>query len=209
MNHEDKQMILIAACCIIIILVMFVGRQCQAAEPVEKGISRITRAEAIRHLVEPKVKYKYRLPYYSKRIKAYKDEVYRTELVIAFERAAETFDLPVNLLIAIGYRETVFRENEVGPSGELGIMQVMPWVTKRRRGREHCSNVQTTEGGIMCGSWWLARARDRCGSVEAAVNAYVSGKCHPTHPRAREAASNRLWLWRYLDKLTEMKVVVK
>ena len=206
MNPNDRQTLLVAVMCMLMILCMFIARECKSAEPMEKGISRLTRAEAIRHLVEPKTKYKYRLPYYSKRIKAYKDEVYRTKLVAAFEAAAAEFNLPVNLLIAIAYRETVLQTDQTGPAGALGLMQVMPFVTKRKKGRPYCRNVHTIEGGIMCGTWWLSRAHNRCGSVERAVNAYVSGKCDPVHPRAREAAANRLWIWRYLDKLTETKV---
>ena len=171
---------------------------------MEKGIQPLTRQEAIRYLVAPRKEYRPRLPYSSKRIEAYKNDVYRTKLVAAFEKASAEFNLPVSLLMAIGYRETVFRADEVGPGGELGIMQVMPWVTKRKKGRKYCTNVLTIEGGIMCGSWWLARARDRCGSLELGVNAYVSGKCNPTHPNAVKATRNRLWLWRHLDKLTKV-----
>lgn len=200
MKNDDRQMIVVALFFMIVIMLVFVAQRCVANKPIEKGVTRITRAEAIRHLVAPKVKYRYRLPYYSKRIKAYRDELYRKKLVAAFEAAAAEFGLPVNLLLAIGYRETVMRTDQIGPKGELGIMQVMPFVVKR--GKKYCSKVNTIAGGIMCGSWWLARGRDHCGDLEGAIGAYVSGRCNPTHPRAREAAANRLWIWRYLDGLT-------
>jgi hypothetical protein len=147
------------------------------------------------------------LPYYSKRIKAYKDEVYRTKLVEAFQAAADEFGLPVNLLIALSYRETVFRPDLTGPAGERGVLQVMPWVVKR--GKQYCRGVDTLEGGARCGAWWFSRGLKRCGDLKLAINAYVSGKCVPTHPNAIKATRNRVWLWNYLNELTGDEVAVK
>lgn len=200
MNQNDTQMVLVAALCIVVIFIMFVANECHGVEPMEKGVTRLTKAEAIRHLVEPREKYRPRLPYFSKRIKAYKDEVYRTKLAEAFQVAADTFGLPVNLMIALSYRETVFRTGLVGPGGERGILQVMPWVVKR--GKKYCEDVDTIEGGALCGAWWFSRGLDRCGDVTLAINAYVSGKCVPTHPNAIKATKNRVWLWQYLNGLT-------
>lgn len=205
MNPNDRQMIAVALFCAIVILLLSIATRGAASEPASRAPRRLTRAEAIRHLVAPRVKYRYRLPYYSKRIKAYRDELYRRELVEAFEVASSRFDVPANLLMALAYRESVFRPDGVGPRGELGVMQVMPFVTKRRKGREYCEDVSTPEGGIMCGSWWFARGARRCDTLKGAIGAYVSGRCNPTHPRAREAVANRLWLWRYLNELTGAK----
>lgn len=202
MNKNDFQMILIAAFCIVIILFLFIGRNCSGAEPHGRSLRRLTENEAILHLVTPRAQYRPRLPYSSKKIEAYKDTVYRTKLVEAFRSAAKAFDVPTNLLIAMSYRETVFRPKLVGPGGERGILQVMPYVAKRKACKAHCGDLQSPEGGALCGACWLAKGRDHCGGLVGGINSYVSGRCNPTSVSAQRATQNRLWVWKYLNELT-------
>lgn len=179
---------------VILVLVTFTAAShLDAAEPVDLET-------AILKLVAPRAKYKALLPYSSKRIEAYKSEAYRAELVAAFRLAADTFDLPVNLLIALGYRETVLRTNLVGPGGERGILQVMPKAIKKCK--IYCGDVDSPSGGALCGACVFARGVKHCDDIPGAISLYVSGRCVPMAKRTKYAVRNRLWLWGYLNELT-------
>lgn len=131
-------------------------------------------------------------PYYGTR--AYKDPEYRAELARAFKKAAKHFSLPTPLLMAIGYRESVFRTFLTGPGGELGIMQVCAY--GRRKCKEYCGEIDTVEGGIMCGACWLDKNWTWCDNdLLKGLNAYVSGKCNAPYVRSQRAVKKRLRLW--------------
>ena len=148
----------------------------------------------------PRTKHRPRLPYSGKYLKAYKSDEYRARLVEAFESAGKRFNIPPNLLIAMAYRETVFRPEGEGSRNELGILQT----GKQARFvcRKHCKNIDTPEGGAMCGACWLDRGRNRCKDLVGGLYAYVSGRCFSNHKNVLSAVQNRLWLWNYLNELT-------
>lgn len=137
-------------------------------------------------------------PYFGTR--AYKDPLYRMELSRGFVKASKHFNLPLPLLVAIGYRESVFRLNLKGPKTELGMMQVCKY--GRRKCKEYCSKPGTVEGEIACGACWLDMIRKTCGGdLLKGLAAYISGKCNPTAKRSIRALNIRLKLW---AKLKEM-----
>lgn len=179
---------------ILALLVFAIANECFANETM-------SRESAILEIVTPRKTRVSKLPYSSKRIQAYRNQIYRERLVKAFEAASLEFGLPVNLLIAIAYRETVFRYHAEGDGGERGIMQVKPFVVKRCK--QYCRDNDTPEGGIWCGSCWFAKGVKSCdGDLEAGLSAYVSGRCKPMSRKVKMAVHNRVWLWKYLDKLT-------
>jgi len=193
-RNNSGKMLIVTAIGFVIILILAVAWQCKAAEPMG-------RSDAILDLVTPRTSYRGRLPYNGKYLKAYKDAVYRSKLVVAFENAAEKFEVPTNLLIAMTYRETVFRTGLLGPAGEQGILQVGK--DARRGCRRYCKDLDTVEGGVFCGACWLARGRDWCqGDIIKGINAYVSGRCNPRTISAQRATQNRVWIWGYLNELT-------
>jgi len=179
---------------VISVTILLISGSAKTAEPMG-------RDEAILELVKPKAKYKPYIPYGSKRLKAFRDPVYRSELVEAFEAAANEFDLPANLLIAMSYRETVYRPDLEGPAGERGIMQVGSRAIKRCS--KYCGDLETIQGGALCGACWLDRGRKACGGdIVGALFSYVSGGCSSQNKNAIYAVQNRLWLWNYLNELT-------
>lgn len=123
------------------------------------------------------------------------DQSYRRDLATAFINAAETFDVPVNLLVAIGYRETVFRLKNRGDHGfSRGIMQVGHH--GRVKCKQHCKNVETdVQSSINCGACWLSKGRDWCGTIEQGLVAYCTGSCKTTNKRALATVQSRVKLW--------------
>ena len=141
-------------------------------------------------------------PYHSMKLRVYRDQEYAEELVAAFEYASILFDVPRNLLMAMAYRETVFRPHLVGPAGERGILQTGKQAM--RSCSEWCGGVETPGGGALCGACWLKKAKNWCGSYKGAIFAYVSGKCSHNKINVRRAVENRLLLWEILDDMTEI-----
>ena len=166
------------------------------------GDGILTREKAILNIITPQKKAVSKLPYTSKRIKAYRDPEYRKKLVAAFELAGRVFGLSPNLLIALGYRETVFRPELTGGKGERGILQTMPRVSKTKACKRYCVDLDTPEGGALCGACWFKRGLISCGDYRGAISAYVSGRCDPVSRKVKLAVNNRMWLWAHLNELT-------
>ena len=153
---------------------------------------------AIKWVVTPPERFDESRPYFGTR--AYIEPEYRSELSRAFLKASRRFDLPLALLLATGYRESVYRTFLTGPGGEKGIMQVGKF--GRRKCKEYCGKVTEVEGGIMCGACWLDKGRQWCkGDLLKGLYAYLGGKCESKHPRTIRAFNKRLKLW---AKLAEM-----
>ena len=90
---------------------------------------------------------------------------------------ATKFDIPVELVTAISFRESSLRWDVIGPGGEIGIMQVHPFTI-----RKFGCDMSTVAGQVDCGCKVLAWHHDRCGSDwEAALAAYGSkrAQCNP------------------------------
>ena len=153
--------------------------------------------EAIKYTVTPNHKINL-FPYSGG--KAFKDPRYRLELSEAFEKASLHFDLPIGILITIGYRESVFRPHLKGSRGELGIMQVGK--QGQRKCKEYCSEVDTVDGGIMCGACWLNVGRTWCkGDLIKGIRAYLSGKCVSNAPLTKRVLNQRLEIWTILARI--------
>lgn len=127
---------------------------------------------------------------------------YIYELSEAFRSTSSKYNIDVNLLISIGYRESVFRMGEIGDRGKsLGIMQV------GKQGRRACAcDMTTVYGQIECGACWLDKGREWCGSIEGGLTAYACGKCEPVNGLTRRAVNIRFRLVEMLKEF-ESKVV--
>lgn len=122
---------------------------------------------------------------------------YKTELAQAFLGASSAYKIDVYLLVAIGYRESVFRMTQVGDNGRsLGIMQTG---TMARRSCE-CS-MDTVQGQIDCGACWLDKGRKWCGTIESGLTAYASGVCEAPNMRTKRAVRIRFKLAEILKGL--------
>lgn len=136
--------------------------------------------------------------------KVFTDLEYRLKLADAFKKASEHFDLPIGILITIGYRESIFRPGLVGPNGELGLMQVGKF--GRKKCKEYCTEINSIEGGIFCGACWFNMGKQQCkGDLTKAVYAYASGKCTSKSERTKRVVDKRLKLWIILAELLRGK----
>lgn len=154
-------------------------------------------AEAIKYTVTPNKNINI-FPYSG--TKVYTDLDYRLKLADAFRNASIHFNIPIGILITIGYRESIFRPDVTGPGGELGIMQVGK--RGRRKCKEYCGEVNTISGGIFCGACWFDMGRQQCkGDLTKAVCAYASGKCKSKSERTKRIVNKRLKLWIILAEL--------
>ena len=89
-----------------------------------------------------------------------------------FQKAAVTYQVPVNLLKAIGKQESNFDANAVSKCGALGIMQLMP-ATAASLG---VTNSFDAEQNIMGGAKYIAELLDKYdGNVSYALAAYNAG----------------------------------
>ena len=89
-----------------------------------------------------------------------------------FQKAADTYQVPVNLLKAMGKQESNFDANAVSRCGAQGIMQLMP-ATAASLG---VTNSFDPEQNIMGGAKYIAQLLDKYdGNVSYALAAYNAG----------------------------------
>jgi len=95
-----------------------------------------------------------------------------TDLDAAFEKAAEAYGVPVNLLRAVAKAESGFDPDAVSSAGAQGVMQLMPG-TARGLG---VSDPFDAEQNIMGGAKYLSQLlRQFNGDTTLAVAAYNAG----------------------------------
>lgn len=89
-----------------------------------------------------------------------------------FEEAAEKYDVPVNLLKAIGKAESNFDANAVSSAGAQGVMQLMP-ATSKAYGIEDPFDARSN---IMGGAREISENLQRYdGNLDLALAAYNAG----------------------------------
>ena len=89
-----------------------------------------------------------------------------------FQKAADTYQIPVNLLKAIGKQESDFNPNAVSKCGAQGIMQLMP-ATAASLGVTDSFDAQQN---IMGGAKYIAELLDQYdGNISYALAAYNAG----------------------------------
>ncbi len=89
-----------------------------------------------------------------------------------FEKAAKKYDVPVNLLKAIGKQESNFNPNAVSRCGAQGVMQLMP-ATAKGLG---VTDSFDAEQNIMAGAKYIsAKIKKYDGDITLALAAYNAG----------------------------------
>lgn len=89
-----------------------------------------------------------------------------------FEEAAERYNVPVNLLMAVGKAESGFNEYAVSPAGAQGVMQLMP-STAASLGVDNAFDARSN---IMAGAKYLSQKLQQYdGDIDLALAAYNAG----------------------------------
>ncbi len=89
-----------------------------------------------------------------------------------FAEAAERYNVPLNLLKAIGKAESGFNANAVSPAGAQGVMQLMP-ATAKALGVDDPFDARSN---IMGGARYIAEKLNQYnGDIELALAAYNAG----------------------------------
>lgn len=89
-----------------------------------------------------------------------------------FEEAAERYNVPVKLLMAVGKAESGFNADAVSPAGAQGVMQLMP-ATAAALGVEDAFDARSN---IMAGAKYLSQKLQQYeGDIDLALAAYNAG----------------------------------
>lgn len=96
----------------------------------------------------------------------------RVDLDAIFEKAASTYNVPVELLKAVAKAESNFQPNEVSSAGAVGVMQLMPGTAKELG----VTDSYDPEQNIMGGAKYLSqKLKLYDGDVSLALAAYNAG----------------------------------
>jgi hypothetical protein len=128
------------------------------------------------------------------------DPDFRKQIREAAISSGERYNQPPGLLLAMAYRETVFRLDLVGKKGELGLMQV------GKRGREICASacgtMKTADEQMACGACWLDAGVRWCGGdLLRGLKAYAGGRCEAKTQATLRAVNWRYRVWRKIHSL--------
>ncbi len=126
------------------------------------------------------------------RRKLAKDEEYRKEFATDIFYAATAENVSHILVAILAFKESSYRTEAVGGRGEIGLMQVHG---KATNGCDLTSRV----GQLQCGSRWLGKAYEKCGTWQGALSAYASGNCKPQSHEVWEIVTDRLGDWMDLE----------
>ena len=95
-----------------------------------------------------------------------------TSMDAIFEEAAKTYDVPLNLLKAMGKAESGFDANAVSPAGAQGVMQLMP-ATARSLGVDDPFDARSN---IMGGAKYISQQLKKYnGNIDLVLAAYNAG----------------------------------
>ena len=95
-----------------------------------------------------------------------------TSMDAIFEEAASLYNVPLNLLKAMGKAESGFDANAVSPAGAQGVMQLMP-ATARSLGVEDPFDARSN---IMGGAKYISQQLEKYnGNIDLSLAAYNAG----------------------------------
>jgi len=93
---------------------------------------------------------------------------------------ANRFGVDPKLLTVVVRCESSFREGmlkgKINNVGELGLAQVHG--TAKNKAKKQGCDINTSEGQLCAGAYWLSVGLERCKTTEGALHFYQAGKCH-------------------------------
>ena len=131
------------------------------------------------------------------RSSAYKalDRSYRNQVIGLFQQAATHHGLPVDLLEAIAWQESGWRQNVVSRDGGIGIMQLMPGTASGLNTQAHTHyNPYKLADNIALGATYLHSLwKGFHGNLTKVISAYNEGGWNVVH--------RGIFNWRYVNNV--------
>jgi len=117
----------------------------------------------------------------------------------AIYEAAKLKDVPIPVLITIGFREGSFRPGSKGGIGELSMFQMTKGTAREAKKLEPLCDLSTIEGAAICSATWLGHWKERCGDWHGSFSVYATGKtCKPVNDRVEWLAGDRVGITKKL-----------
>ena len=110
-------------------------------------------------------------------------------------RVAAQNGLPANLVMAIAWHESGWKQTAVGRSGEIGIMQILPSTARGINARSGTVyNVYSAEGNVALGARYLRSLKSLFqGNLTKTISAYNQGEGAVAHYGIKN--------WRYVNNI--------
>jgi len=105
--------------------------------------------------------------------------------------AANEYDIDPYLLLTIAFYESSLQTTAIGGRGEIGLMQILGDAA------QDC-DLLTQRGQLTCGSRWLAKAYEVCGTWPRALTMYATGECKTKSDRVKRIIKFRISKWEEL-----------
>ena len=94
---------------------------------------------------------------------------------------AEAHNIDPAIIMAMAFRETTYRTDVIGDSGNsYGLLQIQPYWHRERMKKLGCDNLLDPYQNVIVGIDYLAENLNRYGSIEAALTAYNQGHYNGT-----------------------------
>lgn len=123
------------------------------------------------------------------------DQSYRSQVIGLFRQASALHGLPVNLLEAIAWQESGWRQNVISRDGGIGIMQLMPRTASGLNAQTHAHyNPYKLADNIALGAIYLHSLWGGLhGNLTKIISAYNEGGWNVAH--------RGIFNWRYVNNV--------
>ena len=116
----------------------------------------------------------------------------RTVLPLVYA-AAEEFDAPVAMILAVIRAESDFRADALSSAGAQGLMQLMPetfsWLCEELKEPHHADEILTPATNIRFGTYYLSYLFEKFGTWRTTLAAYNAGEGRVSGGRGRGGTS--------------------
>jgi hypothetical protein len=101
----------------------------------------------------------------------------QAKIAVLLRKAAASYNIPANLVMAIAWQESGWRQSAISPAGAIGIMQVMPGTAASLNATAHTHyNPHQLQGNIQLGAFYLHNLWNMFrGNLDDVISAYNEG----------------------------------